>query len=495
MIANPQNNLAIHYIGGRWMQGEGKPLQSINPADGSIIWQGAQATDEEAFTACEAAHLALPYWSSLEFSKRVHYLQNFAKEVTTKQQELAYLIALETGKPLWEAKTEVNSVIAKVNLSIQAYQERTNETHSKTADANAHLRYKPHGVVAVLGAFNFPAHLSNGHIVPALLAGNTVIYKPSELAPAVAQFIIQCWHESGLPQGVINCIQGGVRSGQALLDSDIQGLYFTGSYHAGKTIHQYFAGRPDVILALEMGGNNPLIVDNVKNTKAAVYHTLLSTMMTSGQRCTCARRVFVGNNAAGDEFLSQFIQACKNINVGAFTQKPEPFMGPVISHDHALKHLGAQKKLTQMGGQSLLEMSLLEENTGFLSPGVVDMTNVDNPPDEEIFAPLTQIYRFDNFDEALAKANHTRYGLAAGLLSDDEKKYEQFYNTVRAGLINWNRPTTGAISSLPFGGVGCSGNHRPSAYFAADYCAYPIASLEQDSLAIPYELLPGIQLE
>ncbi|MDI9818412.1 MULTISPECIES: succinylglutamate-semialdehyde dehydrogenase [unclassified Legionella] len=495
MKATPISNLAIHYIDGCWVHGEGEAFESRNPADGSSIWQGYHATEEEVTAACEAAHLALPYWSSLDFSTRSDYLLHFAGEIEAKRQELAYLIALETGKPLWEAHTEVSAVIGKVSLSIQAYQERNAQKQTQTPEANACLRYKPHGVVAVLGAFNFPAHLSNGHIVPALLAGNTVVYKPSELTPAVAQFIMQCWHESGLPKGVINCVQGGSDCGKILLSSDIQGVYFTGSYPTGKKIHQSFSGKPEVILALEMGGNNPLIVDNVKNVNAAVYHTLLSTMITSGQRCTCARRVFIPDTTAGDEFLSQFIEACKRIKIASFTSQPEPFMGPVIGPEHALMHLKAQQKLILMGGKALLTMTLITENTGFLSPGIIDMTEVANAPDEEIFAPLTQIYRYKYFEEALVMANNTRYGLAAGLLSDNLKHYQQFYQTIHAGLVNWNRPTTGASSSLPFGGVGCSGNHRPSAYFAADYCTYPIASLEQAALTTPAQLLPGIYME
>lgn len=488
------NSTANHYFGGHWIQGEGKPFVSRNPADNSVIWQGTSATPAEIAKACEAAHLALPYWSSLDVATRANYLQLFAKEVETKRNELTYLISLETGKPLWEALTEVNAVIAKINLSIQAYQERNAEKQTTLPEANACLRYKPHGVVAVLGAFNFPAHLSNGHIVPALLAGNTVIYKPSELAPAVAQFIIHCWHESGLPQGVINCVQGNADCGKALLSADLQGVYFTGSYRTGQQIHQYFSDKPEVILALEMGGNNPLIIDEVNDVDAAIYHTLVSTMITAGQRCSCARRVFIADNQFGDRILARFINACEKIRIGAFTDKPEPFLGPVISHDHALLHLQAQEKLLQNGGIALLTMSLLTENTGLLSPGIIDMTKAHTVVDEEIFAPLVQVYRYQNFEQALALANQTRYGLVAGLLSDNPEHYQQFYHTVRAGLINWNRPTTGAVSSLPFGGIGRSGNHRPSAYFATDYCAYPIASMEQPHLTTPAQLLPGIDL-
>ena len=483
-----------HYINGRWTQGQGRAFISTNPADHSTLWQGTIATDAEVSTACEAAHSALPKWAHLDISCRIQYIRQFAKRVSESQHVLSRLIALETGKPWWEAQTETTAVIGKAELSIQACLERTAEKQGVHQDMRQALRFKPHGVVAVLGPFNFPAHLSNGHIIPALLAGNTVVYKPSELTPAVAAFIMQCWHDSGLPAGVINCIQGNADTARCLLDQDIQGVYFTGSYATGRCIHKRFSERPEVILALEMGGNNPLVIDAVANTQAAVYHALLSTFITAGQRCTCARRMMVPDTLLGDEFLTAFLRASTALRVGPFTDSPEPFMGPVISHTHAQAHLNAQRHLQQLGGTALLTMAQINDHTGLLSPGVMDMTRVSNPPDEEIFAPFVQVYRYHDFEEALAQANQTRYGLAAGLFSDNPARFEQFYQTIRAGLINWNRPTTGAASHLPFGGVGLSGNHRPSAYFAADYCAYPIACLEQSTLQLPDLILPGIEI-
>ncbi|MGL5741378.1 MAG: succinylglutamate-semialdehyde dehydrogenase [Legionella sp.] len=483
------------YINGQWLQGNGAVLESVNPSFGTLLWQGLSATTQDVVSAYDTAHQALSSWSSLGIERRANYLQKFAQQIDKKRDHIAHLIALETGKPLWEAHTEVNAVIGKINLSIQAYHERTEEKSTKTNESNACIRFKPQGVVVVLGAFNFPAHLSNGHIVPALLAGNTILYKPSELTPAVAECVMQCWHDSELPPGVINCLQGDAYCGETLLEQEIQGVYFTGSYSTGLRIHQQFINKPEVILALEMGGNNPLVIDEVADLKAAVYHTLLSTLLTSGQRCTCARRVIIHNSQHGDDFLGRFIKVCQSLAVGAFDQQPEPFMGPVISHAQALKLLHAQKKLIESGGHSLLSMNLLSENTGLLSPGIIDMTHFQNPPDEEFFGPLVQIYRYGHFEEALELANQTRYGLAAGLLSDNEQRYHQFYQKIRAGLINWNRPTTGAASSLPFGGIGLSGNHRPSAYFAADYCSYPVASMEQPLLTTPNQILPGIILD
>lgn len=476
-----------NYINGQWRPGTGADLHSINPANGSIIWQGNESTQDEVTAAFEGAQSALLSWKQLGYSGRVHYLLRFAHHVEEKKQALTQLIALEAGKPLWEALTEVNSVIAKIKLSISAFEERCPDI----ATGSNILRYKPHGVVAVLGPFNFPAHLSNGHIVPALLAGNTVVYKPSELTPAVAELIMQCWQESELPSGVLQCIQGGATVAKSLLNQDIQGVFFTGSYQTGVQINQQFSDRPEVILALEMGGNNPLVIDDVNDTLGAVYLAILSTMLTAGQRCTCARRLIIANNSKGDSFLNQFIKSSQALNIGPFTKNPEPFMGPVIRYEHALSHLEKQKALINAGGQSLLAMSLLKANTGFLSPGIIDMTNVKHPADEEIFAPLVQVYRYDDFEQALSLANQTRYGLAAGLFSDSLKRYQQFYDTIHAGLINWNSSTTGASSALPFGGIGKSGNHRPSAYFAADYCAYPIASVESPILSLPQSILPG----
>lgn len=484
-----------HFLAGQWYVGQGRTMESENPVTREIIWQGHHATDTEVDQAFEAAREAFPSWARTSLGQREAILQAYASEVEGLRNQLAELISQETGKPFWESLTEVSAVVGKINLSIQAYHERNAEKQTSNADANACLRYKPHGVVAVLGAFNFPAHLSNGHIVPALLAGNTVVYKPSELSPAVAELIMQCWAASGLPAGVLNCIQGDGNVGRSLLDKAIQGVYFTGSYHTGKRIHQQFAGRPEVILALEMGGNNPLLVDEISNVDAAIYQTILSTMITAGQRCTCARRLLIKNNAQGDQFLKQFIRACQKLRIGAYTLRPEPFMGSVISIEHAHKLLQAQQSLLDNGGEALLKMALLQDNSALLSPGIIDMSNVKNPADEEIFAPLVQIYRYDSFDDAIQMANQTRYGLSAGLLSEDADKYHQFYQHVRAGLINWNKPTTGAASSLPFGGVGCSGNHRPSAYFAADYCSYPIASMENTLLTKPAQLLPGITME
>jgi succinylglutamic semialdehyde dehydrogenase len=173
---------------------------------------------------------------------------------------------------------------------------------------------------------------------------------------------------------------------------------------------------------------------------------------------------------------------------------PEPFCGPVISSRAADEIIAAQSRLAEGGAHLLVEAKRMKSGSGLISPGLVDVTPMSHPPaDEEIFGPLLQVIRVADFEAALTKANATRYGLAAGLISDDAALYSDFRDTVRAGIINWNQPLTGASGAAPFGGIGCSGNHRPSGLFAADYCAYPVASIEVPELKPPSPLPPGLE--
>lgn len=487
--------MTTHFIAGSWQVGQGEALQSLDPVSQKVVWQGQGATTEQVDSAVKAARQAFAGWALQSLEARISVLEAFAAALKANAEALAHFIGEETGKPLWEAATEVTSMVNKVAISVQSYRERTGEKSGPLADATAVLRHKPHGVVAVFGPYNFPGHLPNGHIVPALLAGNTVVFKPSELTPKVAELTVKCWIEAGLPAGVLNLVQGARETGVALAaNPGIDGLFFTGSSRTGNLLHQQFAGRPDKILALEMGGNNPLVVDEVKDLEAAVYTIIQSAFISAGQRCTCARRLLVPQGAWGDALLQRLVQVCKNIAVGAFDQQPAPFMGSVISLAAAKALLDAQAQLLGNGGVSLLSMTQPQATAALLTPGIIDVTAVANRPDEEFFGPLLQVIRYSDFDAAIAEANNTQYGLAAGLLSDSHARYQYFWLQSRAGIVNWNKQLTGAASSAPFGGVGASGNHRASAYYAADYCAYPVASLETASLTLPATLTPGVSL-
>ena len=483
----------MQYIQNQWVAGEGDRFTSINPATNITIWQGADASRNQIDQAMAAAHKALPQWSGLTFEERVTILGNFKKLLQDNQSHLAKCISEEVGKPLWESATEVAAMIGKYDISVKAFLDRCKPLENEVRGAKSITRFNPHGVVAVLGPFNFPGHLANGHILPALLAGNTVIFKPSELAPMVAEETVKLWEQAGLPRGVLQLLQGGRKVGEALAKHpSLDGLFFTGSSKVGLILNELFAKHPKKILALEMGGNNPLIVHEIKDFRAVVYTTIQSAYLSAGQRCTCARRLIVPQGENGDAFIKMLKSAVQKIKVGAYTDSPEPFMGPVINAESANVVLKVQAKLDSMGAHILVAAQSLKPETGLISPGLIDVTHVPKREDKECFGPLLQIIRVKDFAAALTEANNTDYGLAAGLLSDDADLYQKFRQTVKAGIINWNQQLTGAASSAPFGGVGMSGNHRASAYFAADYCAYPVASLEVPVLQMPESLVPGV---
>jgi succinylglutamic semialdehyde dehydrogenase len=483
------------FIDGQWTTGAGAAFASQDPATGDTLWSGAAAGARDVDRACAAARRAFASWSARPFVEREALVRRFGQQVEQHRESLAIAIARETGKPLWDTRGEVTSMVNKVDISVRAYHARTGAGEAAAAGAASALRHKPHGVVAVFGPYNFPGHLPNGHIVPALLAGNTVLFKPSELTPAVAEQTVRLWELAGLPAGVLNLLPGERATGAAIAaHAELDGLFFTGSARVGHLLHRQFADQPHKILALEMGGNNPLVVGTVADTRAALYDVLQSAFLSGGQRCTCARRLFVPRGAAGDAFVAALARAIAGIRVGAWNDAPEPFMGPLISPAAADAMLAAQRQLVGLGGQPLVELQRLPRGPAFVSPGLLDATAIGALPDEEYFGPLLMLLRYDTLDEAIDRANATRYGLAAGLLSDRRADYELFFRKIRAGIVNWNRQTTGASSAAPFGGVGASGNHRPSAWYAADYCAYPVASMEAPQSMLPEKLAPGITL-
>ena len=454
-------------------------LVSTDPCTGETIWTGVSGDVDDAVGRARSAAAG---WARRGLDVRIDTARRFQTVVNARADEFARLISRETGKPLWETRTEVASVAAKVDISVAAQAERAGQRSGDVAGVRQALRHKPHGVLAVLGPYNFPAHLPNGHIVPALLAGNTVVFKPSELTPAVADFMAGCWVAAELPTGVLNVVHGGADTGRTLAAHDgIDGLLFTGSATTGAALARQFAETPHRILALEMGGNNPLVVWDVADERldAAAALIVQSAYLSAGQRCTGARRLIVADAAAGP-LLDRVIRLIDRIIVGAPFDEPQPFMGPVIDNRAADQLQSAFGALIGQGAEVLRPFARRNLDRPLLTPGLIDVTAVRARPDRELFGPLLQVIRVADFDAAIVEANATKFGLAAGLIGGDAALYDRFWAETRAGVVNWNRPTNGAASNAPFGGVGISGNHRPSAYYAADYCAFPVASLEAD---------------
>jgi succinylglutamic semialdehyde dehydrogenase len=471
------------YINGEWREGGGAPVVSHDPSTGAAVFEAKAATRAEVHEAVSAARAAFAGWALRPIEERLNILRRYKEIIERDAEDLARLISRETGKPFWETKTESASVAAKVEISIKAHEERTGVRETASGATRGMLRHKPHGVMAVLGPFNFPAHLPNGHIVPALLAGNTVVFKPSELAPGPGGFIVAAMEEAGVPNGVVNVVHGARETGEALLDAPgIDGVLFTGGYRTGLFIHKKFADRLDVITALELGGNNPLIWWDTDDVDAAAWTVIQSAFLTSGQRCTCARRLIIPEGAAGDRFIDALARFRDRLIVDQPFAEPQPFMGPVISAKAAEALERAFDFRAEQGGEVIRALSVQDEGSAFVSPGIIDLTRADAIPDEEHFGPMLAVWREKDFDAAIRRANATAFGLSAGVLTDDPRKWEKFLALSRAGIVNWNRQTTGASSAAPFGGVGHSGNHRPSAYYAADYCAYPVASMEGEKL-------------
>src|SRR5881628_2037073 len=417
-------------------------LISYDPATGDEVWSG-EIGDASAEVA--AARAAWPEWAAHSHAYRIEAVRRFANVVRKKEAEFSELISRETGKPLWESKTEVAAVVNKVEISIDAYAERTPQRKLEAALTNkVAVRHQPHGVLGVLGPYNFPAHLPNGHIVPALIAGKAVVFKPSEKTPATGKFLVDCFHEAGVPADVLRLLIGGPDEGRALAaQPGIDGLLFTGSARAGQSLHRQFAETPHKMLALELGGNNPLVVWHAKHIEAIV--------------------VLIDRLIVDHPFAD-----------------PPPFMGPVIDLA-AADHVQEQwLNLMMKGGKTLRRLDRPFKDRPYITPGLIDVTDVRDRPDEEIFGPVLQLVRVKDFDAAIDEANNTRFGLAASLVGGSPEMYDKFWANVRAGVINRNKPTNGAPSNAPFGGVGLSGNNRPSAFYAADYCAYPVTSVEAE---------------
>jgi succinylglutamic semialdehyde dehydrogenase len=437
------------FIDGVWRSGAGGEAVSIDPTTGETIWREATASQADVAAAVEAAREAFPAWADGPREERIATLRRYKEILVERTPAFAEALSRETGKALWETKAELGSMAGKVDLSIKAYDERTGGIENAMPFGRAVLRHRAHGVMAVLGPFNFPGHLPNGHIVPALLAGDTVVFKPSEETPLAGQMLVEALEAAGVPAGVINLVQGGRETGQALINEEIDGLLFTGSAAAGAFFRRHFADKPDVILALELGGNNPLVVWDAGDAEAAAALIVQSAFITTGQRCSCARRLIVSDDAAGRAVIEAVAALSDRLTAGPWNGASEPFMGPLIS---ARAAASAKAGAEALGGERIRSLGPIDSlSEAFVSPGFVDVTGVD-VADEELFAPLLQVRRVGSFDEAIAAANATRYGLSAGLISNESNYWDRFLNRIRAGVVNWNRPTTGAAGSMPFGG-------------------------------------------
>jgi succinylglutamic semialdehyde dehydrogenase len=492
MTASPWSNPPSDFIAGRFIPIPGERVQSRDPsAPSRIVWSGSPRV-EHVDLAVTAARTALPAWAEATINDRIAALRRWQAVAQKHVERIAAVITDEMGKTLAESRLEAKLLADKVEITLGEHSmNRVREYEVAASPTRAGLcRYKPHGVMAVIGPFNFPAHLPNGHFVPALLMGNTIVFKPSDKTPGVGQLLAELMHEAAIPPGVFNLVQGAADIASALVShADIDGILFTGSWPVGRRILEANLDRPGRIIALEMGGNNAAIVMPTANLRQAVLECIRAGFATTGQRCTCTRRIILHRDVA-DRFIAAFCKAASTILIGPGRATEPVFMGPVVSQQAADAVIEFQRDLartSRSGARILVESTRLDRPGWFITPGVARVDSFSLDRDVEVFGPLVQIAVVDHLDSAIEQANRTRYGLAASIFTNDDAEYERFFREVRAGCINRNTGTAGASGKLPFGGLGHSGNHRPAGAFSVDYCAYPIANMVEqgNAAAVP----------
>lgn len=470
-------------------------LRVLSPADQSDVVFEGEWSIAQVDAAVAAARSAFPAWRKLGQGARAELLKKYQAALKARLDELTRAISREIGKPLWEAKTEVQAMITKVDVSLGEGAAFTRD--HRVDDLPGEIRHRPHGVVAVLGPFNFPGHLPNGQIVPALLMGNTVVFKPSDKGPLTASLMAKCFADAGFPPGVFSVVQGAVPVAQHLsTHAGIDALLFTGSVPVGQQLVAANAHRPGLLIALELGGKNASLVFDDVELERAVREIAFSGFATAGQRCTATSRIYVTRGVA-PAFIEKLAAAARSVKVG-HPSDDGVFMGPVISEATRQQLLSAQKKAVAGGFEAVVPGGVAEaRTTGFyVRPAVhvarAGVTQVAGYTDTELFAPDLAVITVGDVDEAIAHANDTQFGLSAAVFTRSAEAFERAADALRVGVLHWNRSSAGASGRLPFSGVKASGNHRPAGVLMGTSCVYPMGVLLPPKAETPLPTWPGI---
>jgi succinylglutamic semialdehyde dehydrogenase len=484
----------VDFIAGAWAappQPDGV-LENRSPADLSAVlsrhaWSKAQV--ERAVAAARAAQRS---FAERPVAERAQLVRAVGTVLKKREEELARAIALDIGKPLWEARTEAQACSAKAGITADEGLKLVQD-HPAPGQAGAECRFRPLGVLAVLGPFNFPAHLPNGHILPAIACGNAVVFKPSEVAPHAAEVYARCLAEAGVPNGIFNLVQGGPPVGAALsAHPDVDGVLFTGSWGVGQAIARANQGSTK-LLALEMGGKNAALVLPDADADKAAYDAIFSAFVSAGQRCTAASRAIVVGADRARRFAQRIARMAATLTIGHPLDEGI-FMGPLASVP-AMEKFEAGVRAAD--AETLLASRRVQPrglDGCYVTPSVhfVEQRRASPYQREELFGPDLAVYPAASAEEAVEIANATDYGLAASVHTASQEAFDRCQRALECGVVNWNAPTVGASGRLPFGGLKRSGNHRPAALTSTLYCAAPVAVMRGEPKLDAAKLAPGI---
>jgi len=448
------------------------------------LWEVA-TTPSHIAPIVDSASNGYAKWRLLDLSERANYLKKYQHALRTKRDEIAEAIAWEIGKPLWEARTEADAVIAKVDVTINDSLERIagKKFENILPNTSGQIIYKPIGPSFIIGPFNFPCHLANGQILSALLGGNSIIFKPSGRSFYSGQLLIECFHRAGFPAGVVNLINGrGDAATQLMKEKAIKGIYFTGSNNVGRHIMEVTHKDFSKLVALEMGGKNTSIVHKDANVEQALGELIKACYLTTGQRCTSTSIIAI-HNSLQNEFMDKFHQLAKRIIVDhPVEHETEPFMGPLVDENAFKDYLNFMEMAREEKADVIMEGQKLEKKFPghYVSPSIHYLAK-PNPQGKffmsEIFGPNCTFIPYQDIEEAIAINNMGEYGLAAGVFTADEQTFNLCLRDLEVGVMNWNRSSVGASSRLPFGGFKNSGNYRPAAVATIDSCVHAVSCL------------------
>lgn len=467
------------YIAGSFHSPEGEVLISRNPArDGAVVLETATSPDRIG-QACAAAADASAAWAALTVEERYELLLPLRDALAAQRDELAEAITLETGKLRSEARGEANALVSRFEL-VRDVVEKDLKGGPLPGRPNEQLRFHPLGVVGVIGPFNYPLHLCHAHLLPALLMGNTVVVKPSEVTPLAAQRYAKAVDAAGLPSGILNVVHGTGASGAALVgNANVRGLCFTGSYHVGKMILTQALERPELLVALEMGGKNTVVVLDDADLRQAAHEIVVGGYLTTGQRCTATDRVLVHKNVAPRllEALRPMVEALRFGD----PDDTNNFAGPLATESGRDTFETAVAAAREGGAEALVPGGRLDGGF-FAGPSLHRLPDgkhdIAGYTDAEVFGPDIAVELVGDDDEAIAVLRNSPYGLANSIFTANSARFERFYRETRSGILNSNRSTNLASPRLPFGGVGRSGNYRPAGSYAPRNVVVPMAVQE-----------------